>query len=522
LGQLFQSDWLGFTFFSGKLLEVVKATLGTDAENGKKVAKMRSSWGRNNESHQIWSPDLCKAGVRMKRIASVAIFSLSACVSTPTEVAQRQAVAPATVSTTQSMQQFAALPAARVQRSNADVARDFLELSFQMESGRSLPGFSRFESPIRVVATGSVPASARHDLAGLIARLRSEAGIDIAQTGSIGEANVIIEFLPRATLQSAVPSAACFVVPRVAGWSEFRANRGSSRLDWTTQTVRERATMFIPSDIAPQEVRDCLHEELSQAIGPLNDLYHLSDSIWNDDNFHGVLTGFDMLVLRATYAPELQSGMSRAEVAARLPGVLARINPAGQSVAQRPVSSTPRAWVTAIEQAVSPRATDAQRREGARRALEIAQAQGWRDNRRAFSHFVLARLSLANQVETAVINFAEASGIYRSLPTGALHAAHVDMQMAAFALTAGQNDEVLKLTARAMPAVQAAQNAGLLATLQILRAEALAGMGRMGEAQAVRLDSLPWARYGFGSEAVVQRRMAEIAALAPRRTAGRF
>ena len=458
----------------------------------------------------------------MKRIAPLAIFALSACVTAPAEVPQRQAVAPAVTLTSQPIAEGAVRPGARVVRSNADVARDFLDLSFQMESGRLLPAFSRFEGPIRVVATGQVPASARRDMAGLIGRIRSEAGIDISETGSIGQANVIVEFIPRATLQAAVPSAACFVVPRVAGWAEFRANRGSARLDWTTQTVRERATIFVPADIAPQEIRDCLHEEISQAIGPLNDLYHLSDSIWNDDNFHGTLTGFDMLVLRAFYAPELRSGMSRSEVAARLPGILARINPAGQSVTQRPVAPTPRTWISAIEEAVSPRASDSGRRAAARRALEIAQAQGWRDNRRAFSHFVLARLSLANEVETAVINFAEASALYRSLPTGALHVAHVDMQMAAFALTSGQFDEVVKLTERAIPAVQAAQNAGLLATLKLLRAEALAGLGRAGEAQSARLDSMSTARYGFGSEAMVQRRMAEIAALAPKRIAGRF
>ena len=78
-------------------------------------------------------------------------------------------------------------------------------------------------------------------------------------------------------------------------------------------------------------MRDCLHEELAQALGPLNDLYRLSDSVFNDDNMHTVLTGFDMLILRVFYSPALRSGMTRAEVAARLPAILAQLNPAGQS-----------------------------------------------------------------------------------------------------------------------------------------------------------------------------------------------
>ena len=41
---------------------------------------------------------------------------------------------------------------------------------------------------------------------------------------------------------------------------------------------------------------------------------------------------------------------------------------------------------------------------------------------------------------------------------------------------------------------------------------------RASEARAVRLDSLGWARYGFGAEAVVRARMSEIASLAPGRS----
>jgi hypothetical protein len=94
-----------------------------------------------------------------------------------------------------------------------------------------------------------------------------------------------IETLPRAACSAVVPQAACFVVPRVSSWAEFRRARNSRDLDWTTLTVRERVAVFIPSDVSPQEVRDCLHEEVAQALGPLNDLYRLPDSVFNDDNF---------------------------------------------------------------------------------------------------------------------------------------------------------------------------------------------------------------------------------------------
>lgn len=456
----------------------------------------------------------------MKRLSALAVLSLSACVTPQaTEVPQRRAIAAEVMPNSNAMRSFAPVPAARVARSNTSVAADFLDLSFRMESGRTIPVFSRFEAPVRVSLTGNVPPTAARDLSALIGRLRNEAGIDIAPAN--GPGNITVQFLPRATMQAAVPNAACFVVPRVSSWDEFRAARGTAKIDWTTLTVRDRAAIFIPSDVAPQEARDCLHEELAQALGPLNDLYHLSDSVFNDDNFNTVLTGFDMLVLRTTYAPELHSGMSQAEVASRLPALLPRLNPAGGGVSLGAGVHTPREWISAVESALSPRSSDSARRAGAQRALAIAQAQGWADNRRAFAHFLMGRLSMATQVEHSVIHFAEAARFYAALPGGGLHQAHVDMQMAAFALSSGQYDEVLRLTQRAAATAGREQNAAVLATLQMLRAEALSATGRGAEAQAARLDSLGWARYGFGSEAQVQARLSEVSALAPRRTASR-
>nr|WP_096786006.1 DUF2927 domain-containing protein [Rhodobacter sp. CZR27] len=402
-------------------------------------------------------------------------------------------------------------------RPHAEVARDFLDLTFAMESGRALERMTRFEEPITVSMSGEVPATAPGDLARLLGRLRSEAGIDIRETG--GPAAVSIEFVTRQRMQALVPTAACFVVPRVSSFAEYRAERRNPQVDWATLAERERVSIFIPSDTSPQEVRDCLHEELAQAIGPLNDLYRLSDSVFNDDNFHTVLTGFDMLILRITYAPELRSGTTRAEAAKALPGLLARLDPQGRPGKAAPPAPTPRAWTEAIERALGPTGSDRTRREAAIRALHIAEDQGWQDARMAFSLFAVARLSMANEIATAVAAFIEAARIYRSLPGGEIQAAHIDMQMAAFALSSGQAAEAIILCNRSIPVVTRAENAALLATLLMIRAEALRLQGHAAEARASRLESLAWARYGFGDEVEVRARMSEIAALTPGRLA---
>jgi hypothetical protein len=384
----------------------------------------------------------------------------------------------------------------------SSLVRDFMDLTFALESGRQLETFSRFEGPVTVAMTGAVPPTAARDLGVLIGRLRSEAGIDIRP--ATGAAVITVEFTSRAELRRLAPSAACFVVPNVGSLAEYRRKRGSEAVDWAQVTRRERAAVFIPSDTSPQEVRDCLHEELAQALGPLNDLYRLSDSVFNDDNFHSVLTGFDMDILRLTYSPALSSGMSRAEVAARL-GVPAAA-PAGN----------PAEWTRAIETSLGRTGSLASRKAAAERALDIALAAGWRDGRTAFSWFAVGRLSAGSNPARALDAFERAGAIYAGLPGGELQLAHIDMQLAAMALAGGLAQEAMRLVDRAVPVVKRHENAALLATLLLIKAEAAETLGDPAAAAALRMDSAPLARYGFGPDKVVEARMRDIAAVADR------
>jgi hypothetical protein len=398
--------------------------------------------------------------------------------------------------------------------SNSDLARDFIDLSFMLESGRPLPVLTRFEGPVTVRVTGSPPPTLGSDLNRLIFRLRSEAGIDISQT-SAATANITIEAVSRAQIRSQLPQAACFVVPNITQLSEFRTARRSPRTDWTRLTTRERMAIFVPNDASPQEVRDCLHEELAQALGPLNDLYRLPQSVFNDDNVHAVLTGYDMMILRATYAPELRSGMTRAEVSARLPAIFARINPQGVSIPPRNLSSTPRAWTEAMETALGPVANPNARRAAAARALDVARTLGWQDHRLGFAHYAMGRLNLPVQPAQAIRHFQSADAIFAQRPEYALHRAMVAAQLGAYLVAEGRGDEAVDMLGVHLPVVIQHENAALVATLSMLRAEALELAGRGVEAQAVRLDSLGWARYGFGADWAIRAKLREISALNP-------
>lgn len=451
----------------------------------------------------------------MRRFVFPILCLMAACVpSTENEVPGRNAP---TAMALPPMKTFTTQRGGGVNRPNSQIAQDFLDLTFQMESGRQLPWLTRFEGPIKVAVTGQAPASLEGDLARLLARLRSEAGIDISRARSGETAQIIVEAIPRKTLQKAVPQAACFVVPNVSGWSEFKRNRGNGKTDWTRLSNRTKATVIIPNDVSPQEVRDCLHEEISQALGPLNDLYRLPDSIFNDDNFHTILTGFDMLILRAYYSPQLKNGMTRGQAARALPGLLSRLNPRGNRTTNVGANRTPKQWNDAITSALAIRTSQSQRASQAAKAVKIAQSQGWKDNRLAFSLFVQGRVSLASKPETAISAFVQSGNIYRQLYGASVHSAHVNTQMAAFALSSGKLDVAIRLTDESIPAARNSSNAALLATLMMIKAEALQAAGRGEEARRVRLDSLGWGRYGFGSERNVRARLNEIKALAPRR-----
>lgn len=450
-----------------------------------------------------------------RRLILPLIMVLNACTPvTQGGIASRAVIADSTLPP---MKTFGRAQINRPAIANADLVRDFLDLSFQMESGRELPVLTRFEGPITLRLTGAPPPTLAADLGALLGRLRDEAGIEITSVAD-AEANITIQAVSRAEIRRVLPQAACFVAPNVGSLSEFRKARRSPRTNWALLETRTRLAIFVPKDASPQEARDCLHEELAQALGPLNDLYRLPNSVFNDDNVHTVLTNFDMLILRATYDPQLRSGMTRAEVARRLPALFARLNPAGQTGPRPRPSATPQEWNTAIQTALGPGASASARRAAAAEAVSTATRLGWQDNRRAFAHYAMGRVLQGTDPNAAQRHYTTADRFYARSPSTRLHRAYVAAQLAAYEIVKGDGPRALRLIDPHIEAARISQNAALLATLQLLRAEALTLEGRVEEARRVRLDSLGWARYGFGPDWAVRAKQREISMLNPANT----
>lgn len=400
--------------------------------------------------------------------------------------------------------------------SNAQLARDFLDLTFHLENGDTVPAFSRIEGPITIRVLAKAPTTLSNDLDQLIERLRREARLDVRRVASDQPASITVEPMPQRQIQNVAPTAACFVRPNVSSWKEYRARRNDPRTHWDRLTERKSMAIFLPNDVSPQEVRDCLHEEIAQGLGPVNDIYRLSTSIFNDDNFHAVLTGYDMLMLRVAYDRTLVSGMSRQQVAQRLPSILTRINPRGGAGDIAPPAIQMGAWERAIAQATSPRGSTSRKLAAAQRAVDLAMRAGARDPRLAFSYYVLGRQSLATDPNGALKAFLTAGSIYQKRPDSALQEAHVALQVAAFQLSAGRAEIAEQLVNQNLATVQKAEHASLLSLLLLVKAEALELQEKPLEAAQVRRDALAWGRYGFGQNGAVRTRAAEILAISPR------
>jgi len=450
----------------------------------------------------------------MRRVIIPLLFALAGCNTTtgafevPTRgfVAAPQAELPELkVAPTQSVS---------VQRSNTSIAQDFLTLNFALESGTQLHQLTRFEGPISVWLSGSAPQTAKNDLSGLLNRLRTEAGLNIFETTS-PDAKINIEMVTRAQIKRLIPNAACFVAPNSRSLADYALKRRTNAGSWTAMTSRQMMSIFLPSDASPKEVRDCLHEELAQALGPVNDLYSLSDSVFNDDNIHSTLTSFDMMVLRVHYDRGLANGMTRADVAARLPSILARVNPNGNLISDTQSAGISPRWNDAIHTALGAGTSEAGRIEAAQRAVYIASVEGFQDVRAGFSYFVLGRVTMGKASMLSKSAFMAAEREYAKLPGTNLHRAFVATQLAAFTLAEGDTLGTINIVRPFMNIAKASGNAALLSTMMLLEAEALEMAGQVSQARSVRVDSLGFARYGFGSEKAVEARLREIAALSP-------
>ncbi len=394
-----------------------------------------------------------------------------------------------------------------IARANGAIADEFVAYMFETEGGVRIPRLLKYEGPVQVSLDGAL-AGYRADLQGVLAGMRQQSGIDIALTD--GTANIRILQVPAAALKQIYPTAACVVVP---GVSSFAAVQRRQFPRWSRQTALTKAVVLIPDTSAPYIVRACLNEEIAQALGPVNDQYRVSDTVFNDDNVFNSLTDYDHLILQLLYSPELRSGMGKAAVRAVVPTLLAQQNPAGARSGQ--ASQADSRWQTLLETAMNGANPRPARLSAAEKA--VARARSFGGHRLAQALLIYGRLTLRDQPALAAPAFQEAYQLNLSqLGPENLRTALAAMHVAAVALKAADYNAVITLTTPALATAKRFSDPVLQAGIQSLRALAFVQLGQNRAAQAARVDSLAQARYAFGDNAAqIASAQAQIEGLLP-------
>lgn len=455
--------------------------------------------------------------MRLKALSICAALALAACetgTGSPPSPASR---APATTPVVDTVRFPAELQPRGVSRSNITLAQDFLDLTFALESGQHLPGLLRYEGPVRISMTGAALAPYQQDLENLLTRLRIEAGVDIRFVSDPATAHIHIDGVSAKDIQRVYPGAACFIVPGETSWRGFRAKSARSRIRWSDQTTLGTTGIFVPTDSSPQDIRDCLHEEIGQALGPANDVYRLSDSVFNDDNFHSILTSFDMLMLRVLYNPELRSGMPRAAVQHRVVDILNRINPQGRGIGAQQRAPESATWKKQIETAMTRKNSRGTRLRAVDHAVNLANSMAPPDHRLSVALMTRGRLTMRDNPTAAAKDFSSAYQLLRGrLGENDLRTSQSTLHLAIFALRGGDYATAISLADKGIPVARKGQNAVLLSGFYAIQSEAYLRSGNNNRAQSTRVKSLKWARYAFGDvNGAIARTQAELEALGP-------
>lgn len=392
------------------------------------------------------------------------------------------------------------LRAGPVLRSNASIQRDFFDLVFEAEGGVRFERLNKLKQPIGVVFETERFESHRGFVSDFLAELRDASEIDIqlatsAEDGARFASRIHFRFVSFGEMDVATPTAQCVFSPGVAPFRQI-VEQGALYKELSQQIAATDTTVYIPVDRTPSEVRECVYEEITQALGPRNDLLHLSGSIFNDENGHARPTAFDLLILRALYDPRLRPLDSRATVEIVLPQILAEINPAGEQRAGRPLARRPALETLYLKMLHAGRMAQA-RESVLDQARERFASLPAYDYRPLVFEALAARMS--KEVEVAVFNALAEK--YETTPLNDPLRATLMRRYQVRAL--GLRKEWEAIRRLAPPLIQPLARAGRdadVAAVSCTLARADAAADAVGDVRRRARSCVLWARYAFGAD----------------------
>ncbi|MEM1316094.1 MAG: DUF2927 domain-containing protein [Pseudomonadota bacterium] len=209
----------------------------------------------------------------------------------------------------------------------ADLVRNFERIAFYSEFSRSDGRLEVRRSPVSLVKWqgdvtwnlegDGVTEADREAYRVLADRLEALTGLDFVETDARPSVLILIASaeLRRDFVQMLRRRGVADRMQLIEEWADNDLYPCVGQIGWFEENgVRQSRAMIVIKEETTGRLREsCIHEELAQALGLLNDDDRVRPSIFNDDQEFALLTEHDEYLLRILYDPRLEAGMTREE-----------------------------------------------------------------------------------------------------------------------------------------------------------------------------------------------------------------
>src|ERR1700761_4527692 len=213
--------------------------------------------------------------------------------------------------------------AERTDFSNDEIREGFFKIAFGAELQLDKPAgrVRKFDEPVRIfVETAS--ADRRDELAKVVADIRARVNHhDIDITNDRSAANFVVRLVPERKLRSTIR--ALYGNDKAKKIQKALNPECLSGIGKDDRFRIRRAEVILPIDAGDFTFYDCAYEEMLQALGAINDDASVPWTMFNDDVQMGFFDVYDQYLLNILYDPRITPGMTRDEVDAVLPDILA-------------------------------------------------------------------------------------------------------------------------------------------------------------------------------------------------------
>lgn len=227
--------------------------------------------------------------------------------------------------------------------SNSNLAENFERIALNREYRRendvlieetTPTHLSRWEQPIRYRVVGQAATGAdRGEYRSFAQKLSGLTGLEIVQEDENPNLTILIlgPDERRVFVEQLQENGLAERMPLVVEWADDISYPcvGQVGYEDVDTGLITGAMIVIKGELEGVLRSSCIHEELTQTLGLMNDDPNVRPSIFNDDQEFALLTEHDEILLRILYDRRLRPGMEAEEARPLLPEIIEEIRPGG-------------------------------------------------------------------------------------------------------------------------------------------------------------------------------------------------